>query len=449
MEQVVSAGNDNPIQMADTVYSKEKTLFTILAIISGLIWLVLILATKGIALIYVLILFIIYLFTHSAFISYLKGTAVEISPEQFPDLHKQYLACCERLEIKEPPRAYLLAADGMLNALATRFLRRNYIVLFSSIVDALESDKDAINFYIGHELGHIRRNHIGKEPLLVFATWLPLIGAAYARACEYTCDLHGLRCCNSLRSATNAVAVLAAGVEQWKRMNVDQYIRQTQESSGFWMSFHELNSSYPWLTKRMARVHTKAQGKDYVAPSRSVFAYIFSLLTPRMGTAGGGLIILAAIIGIAAAVAIPAYKEYQEKMGANFGYSQDMGNSMTQQSDTQTPEPATVPDTALAIEHIDQLHQSLTPVTDALTQYYQSTKAWPTELEALGLTDEQLSTFNLYTDGIVGFYAGEPLGDYQGNEVYLLPQVDEQNNVTWVCSSNGIPDEYLPVDCQG
>lgn len=441
MEQVVSAGNDNPIQMTDTVYSKEKSLFTILAIISGLIWLVLILATKGIALICVLMFFIIYLFTHSAFISYLKGTAVEISPEQFPDLHKQYLACCERLEIKEPPRAYLLAADGMLNALATRFLRRNYIVLFSSIVDALESDKDAINFYIGHELGHIRRNHIGKEPLLVFATWLPLIGAAYARACEYTCDLHGLRCCNSLRSATNAVAVLAAGVEQWKRMNVDQYIRQTQESSGFWMSFHEINSSYPWLTKRMARVQATAQGKVYTAPSRSVFAYLFSLFMPRMGTAGGGIIILAAIIGVAAAVAIPAYKEYQEKMGAEVSYE-----APTDQTPALT---LTVPDTDAAVKHIDQLHQSLTPITDTLTAYYQAHKAWPTELEVLGLTDAQLATFNLYTDGIVGFVGGETLGDYQDYEVYLSPQVDEQDNVTWVCSSNGIPDEYLPVDCQG
>ncbi|MCH7422255.1 M48 family metallopeptidase [Shewanella sp. MM_2022_3] len=441
MEQVVSAGNDNPIQMTDTVYSKEKSLFTILAIISGLIWAVLIIATKGLALIYVLMFFIIYLFTHSAFISYLKGTAVEISPEQFPDLHKQYLACCERLEIKEPPRAYLLAADGMLNALATRFLRRNYIVLFSSIVDALESDKDAINFYIGHELGHIRRNHIGKEPLLVFATWLPLIGAAYARACEYTCDLHGLRCCNSLRSATNAVAVLAAGVEQWKRMNVDQYIRQTQESSGFWMSFHEINSSYPWLTKRMARVQATAQGKVYTAPSRSVFAYLFSLFMPRMGTAGGGIIILAAIIGVAAAVAIPAYKEYQEKMGAEVSYE-----APTDQTPALT---LTVPDTDAAVKHIDQLHQSLTPITDTLTAYYQANKAWPTELEVLGLTDAQLATFNLYTDGIVGFVGGEPLGDYQDYEVYLSPQVDEQDNVTWVCSSNGIPDEYLPVDCQG
>ncbi|MCS6115724.1 M48 family metallopeptidase [Shewanella baltica] len=444
MEQVITAtaGNDNPIQMTEIVYSKEKSLFTLLAIISGIAWAALIIGTLGMALLYVLMFFIIYLFSHSAFISYLKGTAVEINAEQFPELHKQYLACCDHLEMKEPPRAYLLAADGMLNALATRFLGRNYIVLFSSIVDALESDKDALNFYIGHELGHIRRNHIGKAPFLVFATWLPLVGAAYSRACEYTCDLHGLRCCNSLRSATNAVAVLAAGVEQWKRMNVDQYIRQARESSGFWMSLHELNGSYPWLTKRMARVDAKAQGTEYTPPSRSAWAFVFSLFMPRMGTAGGGLIIFAAIIGVAAAVALPAYKQYQEKMSAASSYEAPAATEAT-------PAAMKVPDATLAIASIDQQHQALTPITDILVGYYQTNQAWPTELDALKLTDEQIATFNLYTDGIVGFVGSEALGDYQGYEVYLSPQVDEQSNITWVCSSSDIPDEYLPLDCQG
>lgn len=87
MEQVITAGNEKPIQIADIVYSKEKSLFTILAIISGLIWIAIIFATKGLALVYVLMFFIIYLFSHSAFISYLKGTAVEINAEQFPELH--------------------------------------------------------------------------------------------------------------------------------------------------------------------------------------------------------------------------------------------------------------------------------------------------------------------------------------------------------------------------
>lgn len=33
----------------------------------------------------------------------------------------QYLQCCEKLEINEPPEAYLLQGDGMMNAFATRF----------------------------------------------------------------------------------------------------------------------------------------------------------------------------------------------------------------------------------------------------------------------------------------------------------------------------------------
>nr|WP_227993106.1 M48 family metallopeptidase [Shewanella sp. YLB-07] len=254
---------------------------------------------------------------YMAFMCYLKGSAVEVNTKQLPELYTQYLACCARLDMPEPPKVYLLAADGMLNALATRFLRRNYIVLFSSIVDALETDKDALNFYIGHELGHIHRNHLGKGPLLVFSAWLPLIGPAYARACEYTCDLHGERCCNNPGSATNAVAVLAAGVEQWKRMNVEQYINQAKETNGFWMSLHELNGSYPWLTKRMARVHARSTGSTYFPPSRHAVAYLFSMCVPRMGNGGGGIIVLAAIIGIMAAIAIPQYKQYLEKTNSS------------------------------------------------------------------------------------------------------------------------------------
>jgi len=208
------------------------------------------------------------------------------------------------------------------------------------------------------------------------------------------------------------------------------------------MSLHELNGSYPWLTKRMARVDAKAQGTEYTPPSRSAWAFVFSLFMPRMGTAGGGLIIFAAIIGVAAALALPAYKQYQEKMSAATSYEAPAATEAT-------PAAMTVPDATLAIASIDQQHQALTPITDILVGYYQTNQAWPTELDALKLTDEQIATFNLYTDGIVGFVGGEALGDYQGYEVYLSPQVDEQSNITWVCSSSDIPDEYLPVDCQG
>ena len=70
MEQVITAtaGKDNPIQMTDIVYSKEKSLFTLLAIISGIVWAALIIGTLGMALLYVLMFFIIYLLFKNIYI---------------------------------------------------------------------------------------------------------------------------------------------------------------------------------------------------------------------------------------------------------------------------------------------------------------------------------------------------------------------------------------------
>lgn len=443
MEQEVTSGNENPINTADLIYNNEKMLFGILAFLSGLCWILLIVGTLGLVLFYVLLFFIIYLFSQSAFISYLKGSAVEVNSAQLPELYTQYLACCARLDMQQPPKVYLLAADGMLNALATRFLRRNYIVLFSSIVDALETDPDALNFYIGHELGHIRRNHLGKGPLLIFSAWLPLIGPAYARACEYTCDLHGERCCNSPESATNAVAVLAAGVEQWKRMNVDQYIHQASETNGFWMSLHELNGSYPWLTKRMARVQARSASSIYYPPSRHPIAYILSMFVPRIGNGAGGFIVLIAIIGIVAAIAIPQYKQYQDKVNSNVETTQ-----VTQHKTDEVETEPQVIDLTLAIESVDTNHKAMIPVSEVVETYYMAHNAWPDNVTDIAL-ERELPTYTLYNDGILSFQGSEALGNYQQEEIYLVPDVDEMGNISWRCTSEHIPDEYLPTDCQG
>jgi hypothetical protein len=58
------------------------------------------------------------------------------------------------------PEAYLLQMGGMLNAFATRFLGRDFLVLYSDVVDGLADNPDALNFYIGHEIGHIKRKHL-------------------------------------------------------------------------------------------------------------------------------------------------------------------------------------------------------------------------------------------------------------------------------------------------
>lgn len=172
----------------DLVYGKERPLFVVSLLISLIFWLAVILGTLGVALVYIVFFFIFYLFVQSAFISHLKGTAVKITEEQFPDLYQRVQACCDKIGLNPAPDAYLLHADGVFNALATRFLGRNFIALYSDVVDALESHPGAVNFYIGHELGHIHRKSYGhrscfpQEFRLYWAPPIPVRGSIRATA---------------------------------------------------------------------------------------------------------------------------------------------------------------------------------------------------------------------------------------------------------------------------
>jgi Zn-dependent protease with chaperone function len=145
----------------ELVYPRERTLGTITLVLGILVWLLIIVGTVGIALVYLLIGFLFYLFAHSALIAWLRGNGVLLSSQQLPDLRDRFDACCGRLGLdQDKPEAYLLQGGGALNAFATRFLGRHYVVLLSDIVDAMQAHPDGINFYFGHELGHVRMKHL-------------------------------------------------------------------------------------------------------------------------------------------------------------------------------------------------------------------------------------------------------------------------------------------------
>jgi Zn-dependent protease with chaperone function/type II secretory pathway pseudopilin PulG len=295
----------------DLVYANEPPLFAISLVISVVFWLLLLVGTLGFALLYAALFFVFYLFAQSALIAYIKGTAIKITPRQFPDLHDRLTACCRRLGIDTVPESYLLNGDGVFNAFATRFLGVNFLVLLSDVVDALESGPGAINFYLGHELAHIHRRHLVWRPVLLPATVLPLLGAAYHRAREATCDNYGAACCDDPQDAVVGLSVLAAGGKRWQAMSFPEYAAQADETSGFWMSFNELVSDYPWLVKRVARVAARSQGRPPDIPSRNPLAYFFALFVPRTGAGAGGggllsLLVVVAVIGIIAAIAIPS-----------------------------------------------------------------------------------------------------------------------------------------------
>jgi Zn-dependent protease with chaperone function/type II secretory pathway pseudopilin PulG len=299
----VAAGSTDEL-----LYPNERSLFPIALVISIGFWLLLLVGTLGFALFYALFGFVFYLFAQSGLIAYIKGNAVRITPAQYPDVYDKLAACCGRLGMAEVPETFLLHGNGVFNAFATRFLGRNFLVLYSDVVDALAERPGALNFYLGHELGHVHRGHLAWRPALLPASFLPLLGPAYSRACESTCDNYGAACCDDPEDAVRGLCALAAGGRRWQDLNLPEYLTQARETSHFWMSFHELVSDYPWLVKRVARVSVRGNGHAAEIPGRHPLAYFFALFIPRT-MAGAGLasmLMMVAIIGIIAAIAIPS-----------------------------------------------------------------------------------------------------------------------------------------------
>ena len=293
----------------ELIYPNERSLFPIALVLSIGFWLVLLVGTLGIALFYAAAGFVFYLFAQSGLIAYIKGNAVRITPQQYPDLYDKLAACCGRLGMGEVPETFLLHGNGAFNAFATRFLGRHFLVLYSDVVDALAERPGALNFYLGHELGHVHRGHLAWRPLLLPASFLPLLGQAYSRACESTCDNYGAACCEDLDDAVRGLCALAAGEPA---LAGPQPARVPDADAGDVTLLDVVPRARFRLSVArrsiVARVAVRGDGQAPEIPGRHPLAYVLALFIPRT-MAGAGLasmFVMVAIIGIIAAIAIPS-----------------------------------------------------------------------------------------------------------------------------------------------
>ncbi|WP_423129416.1 M48 family metallopeptidase [Gaoshiqia sp. Z1-71] len=226
-------------------------------------------ATVYVVYFYLIVILLFMFFRFGILIGHLKGNAVKLSKNQFPDIYQVAVTQTEQLGLRSVPAIYIMQSGGVLNAFAARFLGRNYVVLYSEIVEtAYEQDKTILEFIIGHELGHIKRQHMLKNLLLMPSYLIPFLGAAYSRACEYTCDNIGYAL--SPAGVKGGLLLLASGKTIYKKVNLKEYLKQDVTEDGFWKWFAEKVSTHPNLTKRLA-VFAKAKpsvpGNTYYRPA--------------------------------------------------------------------------------------------------------------------------------------------------------------------------------------
>ncbi len=144
---------------------KEKTYFTVAVVISAILWLLIVVSMVGS--IYVLLGGADRMIANGLLTARIKSESVRINAEQYPELSATFVEMCQRLNVPKIPDLYILQAGGILNAFATRHSGRNFVVIYSSFLEAVGPSSPQIKFLIGHEIGHIQRNHILKHLLLL------------------------------------------------------------------------------------------------------------------------------------------------------------------------------------------------------------------------------------------------------------------------------------------
>ena len=264
-----------PVVMDPLVHPKEKIYFAICVVVSVAIYFVLariivsVAEARGVILFYLIIGIVGVFIFHGLMLGQIRGNGIRVSERQFPELMAMAIQHSRRLGIDETPDIFVLQSGGVLNAFATRFLGRNFVVVYSDVLAlATQKGEKAVSFVLGHELGHVRRKHMTRRALLYPAMAFPFLGGAYSRACEYTCDNVG----NALEpeGGVDGLLVLAAGRELYTQVNAAAYSNQRETETGFFVRMAEILSTHPNLTKRVAALAARSQREP--SASRSVNA---------------------------------------------------------------------------------------------------------------------------------------------------------------------------------
>lgn len=267
------------------VHPKENQYFALTMLFSILAYISLLFSIIGIIIIAVIIL--ISYFSHALSMASIRRNGVRISDKQFPEMYEKAVQVANEMGLEKMPSIYVVEATGILNAFATRFFGKNMVVVYSEIFDLSEDGKEEeLLFVLAHEFAHLKRRHVLVHFLLLPAMYIPFLGEAYMRACEYTCDRYAAFYIKNLEASKEALTMLAIGKKLAGKVNQEAFIEQIREESGFFAWLSEKLASHPHLPKRLNALdhwtspekHALVKEKKWIVAGVIISAVVFIAL---------------------------------------------------------------------------------------------------------------------------------------------------------------------------
>lgn len=204
----------------------HETIGWTLLVIGGPIFILFTIAmTYGIALVFWLAAALTYHRRLKLAYAQLRGSAVKVQSDQFPEIFEMVRRISKNLGLQEPPETFIVE-DNLQNAFALKLGRRKFLILIDDVVwGALATGNvKALSFIIGHEVAHHALGHTGVLRSRIAAHWRPL-----SRLDEFSCDAVSHALFQDPTAARDALALLLIGPQLYQRLDRDALDRQARE----------------------------------------------------------------------------------------------------------------------------------------------------------------------------------------------------------------------------
>jgi len=241
-------------------HPKEKLYRTTCMIVGGLAWLILLLSTAFLILIFLIPIGIVLWVSEKFFQASIYGNSVMVSENQYSKVHSLIKDTANNLQLTYIPTTFVVNSDGMINAVAIKFLSKKYVLLFSSLVDIFWDDEnqEKLNVIIAHELAHHAAGHVNfwANLLMKPAMFIPFLGSAYSRSCELTADRIAASYINNESACVDSLITLASGSRELvTQTDKEAFVHQETMVPGFFGFMQEILSSHLRMTRRIIAIH--------------------------------------------------------------------------------------------------------------------------------------------------------------------------------------------------
>ncbi len=210
------------------------------------------------------------------------GSHLRVTKDSYPKIYEYLEYACKILDVKKVPELYIEWGYN-INA-CTVGAENPIIVLNSGLIDLC--DDDEIMFVIGHELGHVKSNHMLYHMMAQVINWgidtipggslvasgLQLALYYWSRMSEFTADRAGLLCCQNKDASIRAFMKMAGmPIKQFNDMKYQTFIQQAKDFKQ--LDFDGMNKiiktisiaddSHPWTVMRAAELLNWIESGEY------------------------------------------------------------------------------------------------------------------------------------------------------------------------------------------